>query len=128
MSSSNENFAILERRLRLGLTQKQVGDVAGCGQARVSRAERGQTQQATVLLIHETLLAFERQRETVELAQTEEFWRMVGDAPHRDRLIARIEAVARILLERTLADAGLGLRLLDCLPATVRSAVLDSDA
>ena len=120
MAPPNDDYRIAERRLRLGLTQTQVGAMAGCGQAGVSRAERGQTSLETILSIHQALCAVEQQRESVEWAEAEAFWRALDGAPHRDRIIGRIEAVARVLLARSLADAGLGQRLLDCLPASVR--------
>ncbi|MBP2316803.1 helix-turn-helix domain-containing protein [Azospirillum soli] len=128
MAPPNEDYRIAERRLRLGLTQTQVGALVGCGQAGVSRAERGQMSRKTIQRIHQALRAAEQQRERVEWAEAEAFWRALDGAPHRDRIISRIEAVAQVLLARSLADAGLGQRLLDCLPASVRHKALISAA
>ncbi|WP_448205976.1 helix-turn-helix domain-containing protein [Azospirillum sp. sgz302134] len=118
------NYQIMERRLRLGLTQAQLGDMAGCGQARVSRAERNLTRTDVVEQLDKVLRDLERQRHAVTLAEAEAFWQAVGEAPNRDRIIDRISIVARTLLERSLTDTGLAYRLLDCLPERARDRAL----
>lgn len=111
---------IAARRLRLGLTQKRLGDLAGFDQPTVSRAEQGRAIPEVLARLVETLTALERQREDVDRAEADRFWQAVGDAPHRARLLERIETVVDVLLDGTLADVELAQRLVDCLPEPSR--------
>ena len=114
---------IATRRLLLGLSQKRLGEMIGIDQSKVSRAEQGSLPEIAARL-REALDSIERQRDSVERAEAEEFWKAAKDAPKRDRVIARLEEVARDLLVGTLREAELGNRLLDCLPKTRRKRVL----
>lgn len=120
MLKDQQGTGIAARRLGLGITQTQLGELVGIDQSRVSRAEKGNAPPEIVIQLHRMLDTLEQQRILVDHAEADTFWSAVGDVPHRERLIGRLEQVTRTLMDGSIRDNGLAYRLLACLPTDVR--------
>lgn len=121
-----EQLSIAERRRRIGLTQKHLGELVGFDQPTVSRAENGRLPEAIVGEIISRLAELERKRDTDDRASAEEFWAAVGNVAERASVIGRIVRVAGVLLGGPLSDVHLANQLLDCLPECERANVLSA--
>ncbi|WP_342667946.1 helix-turn-helix transcriptional regulator [Azospirillum halopraeferens] len=121
--SRSQPQSIALRRRRLGLTQGRLGAMVDMDQATVSRAENGMAPaQAEVLA--ETLKRLERQREQGDQREANAFWEAVPESPHRDSLLERLEAIASDLFGGSYREHENAIRLLDCLPAGIRTRTL----
>lgn len=117
MAPSTYSSDIAKRRVRLGLTQAQVGALIGLDQAKVSRIETGKATEKQTLLLITALDTLEVRRQDKERAEADAFWQGAWTAPNREKIVQRIEQVAQELMGTSLRGTGFADRLLACLPS-----------
>lgn len=104
------------RRLAQHLTQKELADLAELDQPGVSRAEQGRGHPETFKRMDYALTTVEQEGAAI-CDHAEAFWKAVGRAPHRSKVLGELEAVIAVLDCDHLQYARLALRLKQLLPA-----------
>ena len=108
------------RRIKLGLTQAQAGELIGVDQGQISRIETGKAGETLTNILYMALDALERDRQGKEWVEADAFWHSAWPSPNREQIVMRIEQVARELMDTSLRGAGFADRLRACLPAQSR--------